>query len=110
MRNFLAKSEAETLTAPYDVASGEGALVGSLFGVAKVNIVQGQRGSFQLEGKVDLPKDGTAFVEGGKVYWDNTARRVTATANGNTLIGVATLARGAGSSTVPVRLNGAVAA
>lgn len=109
MRNFLAKSEAETLTAPYDVESGGGALIGSLFGVAKTKIAAGARGSFQLEGKVELPKDGNAVTEGAKAYWDNAARVVTATNTNNTLIGCFTGARAAGDARVHVRLNGAVA-
>jgi predicted RecA/RadA family phage recombinase len=106
MKNFLGHSSDQMLTAPVALASGGGALVGAIFGVAKTNIAQGQRGPFCLTGKFEMPKDANAIAEGARVYWDNTNKVVTATANGNTLIGVATLAALAATSTVHVRLNG----
>lgn len=111
MNNFIAKGETQTLTAPYAVASGGGALIGSIFGVAKVAIAIGARGPFLLEGKVDLPKDANAIGEGAKVYWDNAAKVVTANAaaGANVLIGACTAARGAGDARAHVRLNGTVA-
>lgn len=106
MKNFLGHSNDETLTAPVDLTSGAAALVGAIFGVAKTNIAQGQRGVFSLTGKFTLPKDGNTIAEGARVYWDNTARVVTATPGSNTLIGAATVAAVAGAATVSVRLNG----
>lgn len=105
MNNYLGKSDDQMLTAPYAVASGGGALVGAIFGVAKINIAQGVRGPFSLVGKFALPKDGNAIAEGARVYWDNTNKRVTATSTNNTLIGVATFAALAGDATAHVRLN-----
>lgn len=105
MKNFLGHSNDQMLTAPVAVASGGGALIGAIFGVAKVNIAQGQRGPFCLTGKFEFPKDANAIAEGARVYWDNTAKVMTATANGNTLVGVATLAALAATTTVHVRLN-----
>lgn len=105
MKNFLGHANDQMLTAPVAVASGGGALVGAIFGVAKVNIAAGQRGPFCLTGKFEFPKDANAIAEGARVYWDNTAKVVTATAAGNTLIGVCTLAALAATTTVHVRLN-----
>jgi predicted RecA/RadA family phage recombinase len=105
MKNFLGHSNDQMLTAPVAVASGGGALVGAIFGVAKTNIAQGQRGPFCLTGKFEMPKDANAIAEGARVYWDNTNKVMTATANGNTLVGVATLAALAATPTVHVRLN-----
>lgn len=106
MKNFLGHSSDETFTAPYDVAPGGGALIGATFGVAKSNIKQGARGVFSLNGKFELPKDANAGAEGVRAYWDNTNKVVTATANGNTLIGVFVLAALAAATTAVVRLNG----
>jgi predicted RecA/RadA family phage recombinase len=105
MKNFLGHSNDQMLTAPVAVASGGGALIGAIFGVAKTNIAQGQRGPFCLTGKFEMPKDANAIAEGARVYWDNTNKVMTATANGNTLVGVATLAALAATTTVHVRLN-----
>ena len=106
MKNFLGHSSDETLTTPAAVKSGEGALIGAMFGVAKGNYAQGEKGVFSLNGKFALPKDGSAIAEGARVYWDNAAKVVTTTAGGNTLIGVAAVAALAGAATVAVRLNG----
>ena len=105
MKNFLGHANDQMLTALVAVASGGGALIGAIFGVAKVNIAAGQRGPFCLTGKFELPKDANAIAEGARVYWDNTAKVVTATAAGNTLIGVCTLAALAATTTAHVRLN-----
>ena len=50
-----------------------------------------------------------AWTAGAKIYWDNTAKRATNVASGNTLIGVAVLAVGSGADELGgrVRLNGA---
>lgn len=106
MRNFTAKGDSLTLTAPYAVAAGAGALIGATFGVAKSALAIGARGVFELVGCYDLTKDAGAAAEGARAYWDNTAKVVTATAAGNTLIGVFTAARAAGATTANVRLNG----
>lgn len=106
MKNFLGHSHDQMLTAPVALASGAGALVGAIFGVAKMNIAQGQRGPFSLVGKFELPKDANAIGEGARVYWDNTNRVVTASSAGNTLIGVATAAALAGATVAHIRLNG----
>ena len=107
MLNCLGEGDTLVLTAPAAVASGAGALIGNTFGVAKTAIASGAKGPFLIEGKVSLPKDANAIGEGVKVYWDNTAKVVTATATSNTLIGVSILARLAGDTTAQVRLNGA---
>lgn len=107
MQNYNGLGNTLTLTAPYAVTAGQGALVGATFGVSKLALSAGQRGPFELAGAYELPKDGAAIAEGVRVYWDNTNRRCTATASGNTLIGIAAIARVAGDTTVSVRLNGA---
>ncbi len=106
MKNFLGHSSDQMLTAPVALASGAGALIGAIFGVAKTNIAQGARGPFCLTGKFELPKDANAINEGARVYWDNTAKVVTETSAGNTLIGACTLAALAATTTAHVRLNG----
>lgn len=108
MNNFIQKGDTVTLTAPYDVASGGGALVGALFGVAVVAVLTGVSGEFLTQGVFDLPALGTDTIDPGqKVYWDNTNKRVTETATDNTLIGVALQTKGNGPTVCRVRLNGA---
>lgn len=98
MKNFVQKGQNLTLPAPYDRLSGQGALIGSIFGVASVDVLNGVDAAFVTEGVFDLTKAASqAWTVGVKVYWDNTAKACTTTASGNTLIGVATKAVGSGA-------------
>lgn len=107
MKTFVQPGDILTLTAPYAVASGAGALVGSIFGVATGTIGNAEVGEFQVVGVFDLAKTSAlAIAIGDKVYWDNTAKEVNKTATGNTLVGVAVSAAANPSATVNVRLNG----
>ena len=109
MKNFVAVGNILTLPAPYAVASGSGALIGSIFGVAQVSAASGEEVAFLVTGVLDLPKaPSQAWAVGAKVYWDNTARVCTTTVGTNTLIGVAVKAVGgtAGETIGQVRLNG----
>jgi predicted RecA/RadA family phage recombinase len=108
MKNYIQPGHALTLVAPYDVVSGDGLLVGSIFGVASHDALSGAEVEAQLTGVLDLAKVASqAWTAGAKVYWDNTAKRATPVASGNTLIGVAVLAVGSGAEEVigRARLN-----
>ena len=97
------------MTAPYAVASGDGLLVGAIFGVAAGTAALGEPVEAALTGVYDLKKVASqAWAAGDKVYWDNTAREATKTTTSNTLIGVAVVAvaGGAGDTIGRVRLNG----
>ena len=110
MKNYIQPGHAITLAAPYDVVSGTGLLVGSIFGVATHDALSGADIEAQLSGVIDLAKAASqAWTAGAKIYWDNAAKRVTNVASGNTLVGVAVLAVGAGADEIVgrVRLNGA---
>ena len=108
MKNYVQPGNTITLTAPYAVASGDGLLVGSIFGVASGAADLGETVETALVGVFDLVKIGSqAWAAGAKVYWDNTNKRCTTVATDNTLIGVATeaVASGAGDTVGRVRLN-----
>lgn len=108
MKNFVQPGKTVTVTAPYDVASGAGLLVGSLFGVAAAAAASGAAVEASTEGVFDLNKLSTDTIDAGQlVYWDPSNKRVTETATDNHLIGVALAAAGNGATTVRVRLNGA---
>lgn len=110
MRNFIQPGETLPLTAPYDVASGGGFLVGSLFSVAKSAALAGNPVEGTNEGVFDLAKaGGQAWTQGVKVYWDDAAKNVTTTAAGNKLIGVATQAQASGDAIGRVYLPAIVA-
>jgi predicted RecA/RadA family phage recombinase len=110
MRTYIQPGHAITLLAPYAVESGDGLLVGAIFGVASHDAASGAEVETQLSGVLDLAKTASqAWTAGARVYWDNTAKRVTNVATDNTLVGVAVLAVGGGADETigRVRLNGA---
>ena len=109
MKNYVQPGATLTLTAPYAVPSGDGLLVGSIFGVAAGDAASGATVEIALTGVFDLTKIGSqAWTVGAKVYWDDTNKRCTTVATDNTLIGVAVeaVAGGAGDTIGRVRLNG----
>lgn len=107
MKNFSQEGEVLTLVAPYDVASGAGLLVGSIFAVATSAALSGGTVEGVICGVVSLKsKAADTPTQGAKAYWDNTAKEVTTTSSGNSLIGAFTEAKGAGILQAPVRLNG----
>jgi predicted RecA/RadA family phage recombinase len=108
MKNYIQNGAMIAVTAPADgVTSGDGVLVGNLFGIASTTTSGGDAVTIQMEGVFDLLKLGTDTIgQGQAVYWDAANRRVTETASGNCLIGAATEAAGNGASVVRVRLNG----
>jgi len=105
MRNYVQSGEVLPLTAPYAVAAGAGFLVGSLFAVAVAAAANGAAVQGRTVGVYDLTKASGAVTQGAKLYWDNTAKNVTTTSSGNTLIGVATQAAASGDATARVKLG-----
>lgn len=98
------------VTAPYAVSSGDGVLIGSLFGVAQGDAASGATVVVKTRGSAWLKKVGSqAWAVGDRVYWDDTNKRCTTSSSGNTLIGVAIQAVGNGASETRglVRLDGA---
>jgi len=109
MKNYIQPGNTITLMAPYDVNSGDGLLVGSIFGVASAAALNGAAIEAVLVGVFDLTKVGSqAWSLGDAIYWDNAAKNCTKTTSGNTKIGVAVAAvdNAAGSTIGGVRLNG----
>jgi predicted RecA/RadA family phage recombinase len=110
MKSYIQPGECLDLAAPYDRTSGQGALVGSIFGVATKDVLSGASASFMLVGVHSLAKvSAQAWTVGAKIYWDDTAKNCTtaAAAGANALIGVAVEAAANPSSTGKVRLSAA---
>lgn len=95
-----------TLTAPYAVASGGGALVGSVFGVATSTIASGDPGEFATVGVWSLSKTSAqAWTEGQRIYWDDANKRCDSDSSLGQFIGCATAAAENPSSTGYVKLQ-----
>ena len=88
------------------IISGTPVLIGARLGVALADIANGATGSVQVEGVFTIAKLGTDNVAAGALlYWDNTNKRLTATASGNTLAGFAVAAAGSGVASVNIKIN-----
>ena len=73
MKNFVQPGKVVELAAPADVSSGDGVLIGSLFGVAALDALSGAQVNVQLEGVFSLPKLTTDdMVVGEKVNWNDS--------------------------------------
>lgn len=109
MRNKVKKGNVISVTAPALVLSGQGVLVGALFGVATGDALQGSPVEIDREGEFDLKALGSDTAnQGAKAYWDNANSRITTTATNNTLVGAFTVAKTASDSTARVLLDGVV--
>ncbi|WP_310498307.1 DUF2190 family protein [Sandarakinorhabdus sp.] len=109
MRNYVQPGEILTLTAPYAVTAGQGALVGAAFGVAINDVANAAAGEFGLTGVFDLTKAAgasTGGAQGAAAFWNNSTRVVTAVSSGNTRIGVFANTVADGDLVARVRLNG----
>lgn len=105
MKNFIQQGVNLTVPAPANILSGEVVVIGELHGVASINAAEGEDLVFVTEGVFELPKVAADnFAIGAKVYYDSTAKLVTTTATGNTLIGVAVTAAPASSGSVNVKI------
>lgn len=107
MLNKLYPGNIVEVPAPYALASGGGALVGALFGVAVTSAASGAIVPLDTKGIFFLPKNSAeAWTIGQALYWDNTNYVVTTTSTANTKIGVAVAVAANPSATGIVRLNG----
>jgi predicted RecA/RadA family phage recombinase len=106
MKNYVQPGNTITLTAPYAVSAGAGALVGVVFGVACDAVENAAEGEFATVGVFDLAKDSSVFSQGAAVYWDGSGKKVTSTTSGNKLIGAAVVAALTDDTIARVRLNG----
>ncbi|MBZ9705378.1 DUF2190 family protein [Mesorhizobium sp. ESP7-2] len=98
----------EDVTGAVDVASGDGVVAGSLFGVAQTDIAVGADGELELVGVHELAKvSAQAWTFGERIYFDASTGEATSTASSNKLIGVAVEAAANPSATGKVRLSAA---
>lgn len=107
MKNFIQPGDVVTVLAPYNVASGAGTLVGTLFGVAAYTALSGAEVEIKTDGVYELPKlSAQAWTVGQLLYWDDTNKWVTSVASTNVLIGKALAVAANPSATGIVRLSG----
>jgi predicted RecA/RadA family phage recombinase len=107
MKTFIQHGELLTVTAPAAVSSGDGVLLGNLFGIAVADAASGASVALATEGVYLLPKLSTAVLaQGARVSWDSTAGECVVPATGKYVVGIATEAAGNGATSIKVRLDG----
>jgi len=109
MKNFIQPGKVVTVTAPANLVSGQGVLVGAIFGVAATDALQGAPVEIVREGVFSLGAvTADTLVTGEKVYWDNTAKRITKTATNNVLVGAAAAPKSGTETSATVLLDGVI--
>lgn len=109
MKNFVKPGDVLTLVAPYNVTSGGGMLVGSIFGVATETALSSASVETALRGVFDLAKTtGEAWTQGAVLYWNDTTKAVTTTVSTNKRIGYAAQAQASGDAIGRIYLPGVI--
>jgi len=109
MKNFIQDGNIVTVTAPYNVTSGQGVQVGGIIGVAANDALQGTPVEILRQGIFALGAvTADTLAIGDKAYWDNTARRITKTATNNTLVGAAAGPKSGTETSATVLLDGVI--
>lgn len=105
--NYIAPDDPLTLPAPAGgVVSSTPYKIGDTFGIAGNTAAAGDLFPLHRRGVWDLPKaTAVNWLVGVKLYWDDTAKKVTNVSSGNTLIGTARQARINADTTAEVALG-----
>lgn len=108
MKNYVKEGRMLTAPAPAGGAvSGNGYLIGSLFGVCAVSADAGVDTEFCLDSVFELDKTtAQAWAVGDKIFWDNSTKKCTTVSSGNTLVGTAVEVAALADITGIVRLDG----
>ena len=112
MKTYIQNGHVITVPAPAGgITSGEGLIVGNIFGIATYSAAEGDPLELAATGVYKLPKASAAVLAvGARVAWDDTAKEVTTPAAGRFPIGIAIEAAGNGITSVAVRLDGVATA
>lgn len=106
MRNFLQDGNMIRVAAPYAVATGDGCQVGAMFGLAGNTAAIGEILDLITIGEMRFTALSTdTGAVGTAMYWDNTNRRLTTTADAWVSVGVLTQAKTSGQTTAVIRLG-----
>ena len=110
MKNqFSPGNTIDIASSPYALSSGDGCLVGSIFGVAGYDALIATPNTLSVNGAFVLKATALqAWTVGALIYWDDAAKLTTSVAGALKLIGVAIAAKAnaAGATVGTVRLNG----
>lgn len=108
MKTFISSGHHIDIAAPSGgVSSGDGVLLGNLFGVTSSTAAEGAAVTITTTGVFSLPKLTTAVITAGaRVSWDATEGYVNVPGVGLYPVGTAIEAAGNGTTAIKVRLDG----
>lgn len=102
---YVQKGEAIDYRPTENVAAGDVIVLGTLVGIARLDIVANTLGSLAIVGCFEAPKATGEITAGAVVFWDATNSQVTTTATGNPYLGKAVATAAADDETVQFILN-----
>lgn len=106
MKNFIENGTTIDYTVSGEaVKSGQIVVIEKIVGVALTDGEVGETIALRTEGVYALPKATGVINQGAAVYFDNSAKNITTTDTGNTLVGVAWAKAESASATVAVKIN-----
>jgi predicted RecA/RadA family phage recombinase len=107
MKAYVQPGRSLTVSAPAGgVLSGQGVLIGTLFGIAQYDAVEGAEVEILTEGVVEIPKTSALQIDvGDRLFWDATNKVVNKTATAQICVGVAVSAAANPSASVRMKLG-----
>ena len=108
--NYIQPGRSITVAAPSGgVLSGRGVLIGTLFGIAQYDAVEGAEVEILTEGVVEIGKTSAlAIGVGDRLFWDDTNKLVNKTTTAQQQVGVAVAAAANPSATVKMLIRAAL--
>jgi predicted RecA/RadA family phage recombinase len=112
MKTYVQSGKVMTVTAPAGgVLSGQGVLMGGLFGVAQFDAVENAEVEILTEGVVEIAKTAALAIDvGDRLFWDDTNTVVNKTVTAQQQVGVAVEAAANPSATVKMKIGAALPA
>jgi predicted RecA/RadA family phage recombinase len=107
MKAYVQPGKSLTVTAPAGgVLSGQGILIGTLFGIAQYDAVEGAELEILTEGVVEIGKTSALQIDvGDRLFWDATNKVVNKTATAQVCVGIAVAAAANPSGSVRIKLG-----
>ncbi len=106
MKTFVQPGRSITVAAPTGgVSSGDGVLIGNLFGIAQGDSLATEDVEILTEGVVEIAKTSALAISvGDRLFWDGTNKVVNKTATAQVCVGIAVAAAANPSAIVSMKL------
>jgi predicted RecA/RadA family phage recombinase len=106
MKTYMQPGRSITVAAPAGgVSSGDGVLIGNLFGIAQGDALATEDVEILTEGVADIAKTSALAINvGDRLFWDGTNKVANKTATAQVSVGVAVSAAANPSATVCMKL------